>query len=259
MFSKGFAIFFCLFCKIGAFQNGYNRQSMMRIMRSSLNQYSNDQENMPLNNLKLKLLQLAASTSRGTTASPEQRDSAMDIITELEAMNPAFDIDFSMDGCWTLVYSDTELFMSSPFFMAVRELIGADNERAQQTIRLHREATRTGEIGKVIQQIDGDIIESRVDLRVGIIPGPPFSISGEVLTRGKLSFPDKFTMNITPLDTTVKKSNLISMLDRIAIPLNTFYDKILQKDVTSKLVTYYLDDNMRITRNRDDNVFVYCR
>lgn len=222
---------------------------------STMNDYLNQMRDM-----KFDLIKIASITSRGTTSSTRQQDYIMDIISGLESMNPALDNDlsFSIQGSWTLAYTDTQLFMNSPFFMAIREIMGSDSERAQQIIRLHREATRTGEIGRVRQIISNDRLESQVELNVGILPGPPFSIKGEVVSTGRVSFPDKFTMEVTPIETTVRQSNVFSFLDGISLPLNSLYNS-LKMEVKSTLITTYVDEDMRITRNRDDNLFVYLR
>lgn len=57
-------------------------------------------------------------------------------------------------GVWELVYSDTQPFRSSPFFMAIGELFGEEKERAETLFALHRAATANGEIGRVKQTIN---------------------------------------------------------------------------------------------------------
>jgi hypothetical protein len=72
--------------------------------------------------LKVALLATAARTCRGEIATPQEKNVAKDIIEKLESLNPIENpasSDYSL-GKWELVYSNTNLFRSSPFFMAGR-------------------------------------------------------------------------------------------------------------------------------------------
>ena len=82
--------------------------------------------------LKKRLLALAARSNRGEIG--DVRDIAVEYITELEALNPALNAPAGgegqgathtcMDGDWELVYTDTQLFSASPFFLTLREFFG---------------------------------------------------------------------------------------------------------------------------------------
>jgi hypothetical protein len=63
---------------------------------------------------------LGAITGRGEFASKEQKQSVLDVISALELENPTAEAASSdlILGRWELVYGSTQLFRSSPFFMA---------------------------------------------------------------------------------------------------------------------------------------------
>ncbi|CAN0439131.1 unnamed protein product, partial [Laminaria digitata] len=90
-------------------------------------------------------------------------------------------------GVWELVYTDTQPFRSSPFFMAIGELFGEEKDRAETLFAFHRAATSIGEIGRVKQTISEATLVSEVDLKVGVWPGLPVSLTGTVVTKARLS------------------------------------------------------------------------
>jgi hypothetical protein len=233
---------------------------------SSLSLYSslNDIE-IERNTLKQKLFERAARTNRGEIASEKDHEYMLDIITNLEAVNPAFDdpdSNSSIQGEWELVYTDAQLFVSSPFFLLIRELIGNDADKIKDIFRLHRQAANTGEIGRIRQIISPTELVSKVDLRVGLIPGPPFSVKGTVVSIADASIEDLFTLKLKMKETKIENSNLpfFNTFESFAkIDIATIV-KTINKGVPSIVLnTYYLDESIRISRNKDDNVFVYSK
>ena len=216
-------------------------------------------------NLKAKLFRISALTNRGETASRAQQEEVQEIISSLETENPSIDSDspqFTIRGEWDLVYTDSQLFMGSPFFLFVRELFGSNFEQAQDTFKLHRRATSTGRIEAVRQVITDKELRSEVELNVGVIPGPPFSLTGTVVSSADIEYEDKFTVKVTFRDTVVRESPFSFILDWLPPPpIKQLYKAINNKKPlpASILTTYYLDDDMRITRTLDDTVFVYTR
>ena len=145
----------------------------------------------------------------------------------------------------------------------VRELIGSDSDKVRDIFRLHRAAANTGEIGRIRQIIDANALISKVDLRVGLIPGPPFSIKGTVVSIADLVIEDMYTMKLKMKETKIEKSNLpfFNTFESLAkIDISTAVKVINNGDVPLSIInTYYIDDNIRISRNKDDNVFVYSK
>ncbi|CAM9312990.1 unnamed protein product, partial [Hapterophycus canaliculatus] len=103
-------------------------------------------------------------------------------------------------GPWELVYTDTQPFRCSPFFMALGEVFGEEKGQAETLFSLHRAATSNGEIGRVRQTISEAMLVrvqddhvkvrpycvSEIDLKVGLFPGLPMALKGTVVTKARL-------------------------------------------------------------------------
>ena len=228
---------------------------------------STDPDRDYVQTLKSNLLRIAAISNRGENASNKQRESALDLITQLESMNPTPSdsgdrAEYSVEGSWDLVFTDAQLFESSPFFMTVRELFD-DTEKAERTLKLHRAATNTGEIGLVQQEITSTQLTSRIIVRNGLIPGLPFSLLGEIVSTADLSIIDSYTMKLRMRETSVKNSNIPfgigSLISYASVPVGSIVKSSTGDLPECSLSTFYLDGDFRITRNKDDRVFVYLR
>jgi hypothetical protein len=217
--------------------------------------------------LKRELLLLAAVTDRGEYASPEERDIIIDLVTQLEALNPTPD-PASMANCegeWDLCMSSTQFFRSSPFFQTIRAAMGDDNKSMAETgFDIHDRATTASRVGRVRQTISPGKLISEVDLEVGVLPGFPVRVKGDVITSASLEVVGAETWETKIESTKVKGSNvpfLNQYLDSptFELPVGTFYNTVLQKVPVVQLKTFYVDEGMRITRDVDDNFFVFTR
>lgn len=83
--------------------------------------------------LKRELILLASVTNRGTCASTEENNLVVDLVAQLEALNPTVDPALNSQGDWELCYSSTQSFRSSPFFLAIRAFLGNDNKAMADT------------------------------------------------------------------------------------------------------------------------------
>jgi hypothetical protein len=77
--------------------------------------------------LKRELILLASVTNRGTCATTEESNLVVDLVAQLEALNPTSDPAANSMGEWELCYSSTQSFRSSPFFLAIRSIMGEEN------------------------------------------------------------------------------------------------------------------------------------
>lgn len=149
---------------------------------------SNDNTDMQKKNENLMFLQtLGAISGRGEFATKQQKNAAEQAMIELESMyNPTPAPTFSNNilGQWTLVYSSTQLFRSSPFFMAGRAVCKTESERQQYDFfcDMHRKALAISQIGVVRQIISTSKLVSEFEVQVGAIPFlsdfTPFKYSG---------------------------------------------------------------------------------
>ena len=88
--------------------------------------------------LKRELILLASVTNRGACASTEENNLVVDLVTQLEALNPTADPALNSQGDWELCYSSTQSFRSSPFFLAIRAFLGDDNKAvAENAFTIH--------------------------------------------------------------------------------------------------------------------------
>merc|ERR1712232_920543 len=88
---------------------------------------SNDEESSPpgsdeRSSLKISFFSAVSPTDRGQSTSPHEKSKILSFVSELEEMNTAKETASGSisEGTWELIYSSTQLFRSSPFFMAGR-------------------------------------------------------------------------------------------------------------------------------------------
>lgn len=207
---------------------------------------------------------LSSVSDRGLFLSKEEKDIVVDIVTQLEALNPSGEPARESFGEWDLVLTSTQSFRSSPFFQAIRTVLG-DKDSADNAFSLHEAATSIGKVGRVRQIIgeDGSFV-SEVDLEVGLIPGIPFSVKGTVVTKASFDIVGAEQWDLYITTTQVKNSN-IPFFDQfiddypLELPVGDAYDRIRGSVPVSNLKTYYADEELRITRDVDDNFYVFSR
>jgi len=215
--------------------------------------------------LKRELLLLSSVTNRGEYANLDEQNICVDLVSQLEALNPTPDPASNSAGEWDLCLSSTQFFRSSPFFSSIRVAMGDSNkDMVDNGFDLHDRATTTGRIGRVRQTISSDKLVSEVDLEVGLLPGLPIRTKGTVVTTASLSVvsPDTFTTQI--ISTHIVGSNipfLNELLDdpKLELPVGDAYQLLLGEVPVVSTKTFYVDEAMRIVRDVDDNFFVFTR
>lgn len=224
--------------------------------------------------LKVAILALAARTSRGEIASSEEKAKCIELISKLEALNPipCPATSEAVLGRWELIFCSTYLFRSSPLFMAGRAVCKTSDEaeRFNYFCQLHRDALSFTQIGKVSQIVTATTLTSEFEARgnplIGL-PGP--TVSGTIQSSADITlrsdnewelFMDKIrikknTSNVPLLQSflndfegipTRRLSSMLESAVSLSAPRPRFY-------------TTYLDTHMRISRDQDDNCFVYNR
>ena len=135
----------------------------------------------------MKVLQMGSSTGRGEFATVAQKDQVMEWIEALEMVNPTPEPSKKtslMNGRWELLYSSTQLFRSSPFFMAGRAVCSTPEQGKQYDwfCDMHRAALAISNIGQVRQVVSDTRLVSEFEVKVGAVPFlsdfTPFSYSG---------------------------------------------------------------------------------
>lgn len=168
-----------------------------------------DDNDVPIRDaLKRELLLLASVTNRGEYASAEEIDIIIDLVTQLEALNPTPDPASNCVGEWDLSLSSTQLFRSSPFFLSIRAALADEKTLANNFFDLHDRATTVSRIGRVRQTITPNKLISEVDLEVGMGPGIPMRVKGTVRTTAGLKVTSPETWELRVSTTEVKGSNI---------------------------------------------------
>lgn len=283
-----------------------------------LNENNDDEDAVGIRDaLKRELLLLSSITNRGEYTTLDEQNIIIDIIIQLEALNPTYrpantfllgnpneSTISTSSSVWDLCLSSTQFFRSSPFFQSIRTVFqDISNSKAMidNAFDIHDRATTASRIGRVRQTISIDntnynnpniILLSEVDLEVGILPGIPFRLKGTVATTAKIVTIDEINDNVYELQiisTTIKNSNIpfvndILFNNQFEIPVGEIYENIYKvlgflrttttnnndddntsssnnSDGPPRVInkTLYLDESMRITRDQDDNFFVFTR
>ena len=190
---------------------------------------TNEEDALIRDALKHEVLLLSSVTNRDEYASKDEQNMLVDLVAQLEALNPTPNPTENLSGEWDLCLSSTQFFPSSPFFQSLRTAAGETNRQVVLNLfAIHDRATTSGWIGRVRQKINENQVVSEVDLAVG---GLPVRVKGTVITTAswKAVSNDKFEVQIE--HTTVKGSN-VPLLNQFLEDLQL---EIPMKDIFSTL------------------------
>jgi len=235
--------------------------------------------------LKRELLTLAAACNRGEAATPQDLDDARLLISQLEQLSPIAEPTLAPEcqGTWDLVFSDTQLFRSSPFFMAGRATCadGIEAERYDWFCDMHRAALAISTIGKVRQIVSDARLVSEFEVKVGAVPfvadflpvsysgGLPLTITGAIVSsatiEGNLGDAHRLLM-----DTVEVQGSNVPLLRQALDAGVALQTRQLGSALETVLPTYanpqplfrttYLDaEGLRISRDQDGKCFVYAK
>lgn len=231
------------------------------------------------------LLRIAASSGRGEFANNDQKDKASELIAVLEKNNPTPEPTNNpmINGRWELVYSSSQLFRSSPFFMAGRAVCSTKDQADQYDwfCDMHRQALAISNIGTVRQVISPTLMVSEFEVKVGAVPflsdftpfsyggGLPFTIDGSIVSQADITpTADGKSWELLMDTVQIKGSNvpgLRSILDNglqlQSRGLGSFLENNLDGYTNPRptFETTYLTDSIRISRDQDGKVFVYAK
>ncbi len=236
--------------------------------------------------IKKQIYKLSATTDRGqrlnSLISATYKEKLIEIkklISELELHSESIS-EQSLSGSWELIFSNVELFRSSPFFLAIENAL--DNKlKSDLFFKLHQLQVCSfgiSTIGKISQNIDfekKELISSFDTIIFGLTTIPIFgwfkllpTFGGSVVTlANKISLKNKI------LHMALQKTKVIEVdgLNRIPIFSNILMDKwykvsdIWQKlpwnneNPSCTLEIIYIDKEMRIVKDIYGSFFIYIR
>jgi len=268
------------FC--GKYHPLYSSESEILTEIETVNGISSDELINSKEKIISTLLVKAASSDRGQYATKREKSDIEDIINQIEeSITEEPVLSSSIQGTWELLYSDTQLFRSSPFFMAGRGVCQTEEEAKQYDwfCDMHRAALAISNIGKVRQVISDSRMVSEFEVKVGSVPflpdltpfaysgGLPVTVDGAIVSSADITpTVDGDSWEIYMDTVEIKGSNiplLRSVLDNglklQSRELASFLEDNVSGYSTPRPIfkTTYLDDKLRISRDQDGKVFVY--
>ena len=234
----------------------------------------------------LFLQSLGAISSRGEYASKSQKQALQTVVAKLEASNPTPDPTLATEmiqGTWELVMAENgHLFRSSPFFMAGRAVCKTP-EQAQQFdwfCSMHRKALAISNIKGVRQIVSRNRLVSEFEVAAGAVPflsdftpfsysgGLPVTIDGAIVSSADLTAINGTAWELYMDTVEIKGSNLPGVrqvLDRGLKLQSRVLGDFLQDNApvysNPKPIfrTTFLNEQFRISRDMDDNIYVYVK
>ena len=236
--------------------------------------------------IKEKIYKISAKTDRGQRLNkliaPMYQENLKDIrflTKELIALNCEI-TEEKLNGDWELIFSDVELFRSSPFFLAIEKAL--DNQkRSDLFFKLHQLQVCSfglSTIGKVSQKINfakRELISTFDTTIFGLTTIPIFgwfklmpTFGGSVITLA-----NEMSLNKNVLRMTLQKTKVseVEGLKKIPFfsnflmekwyPVKSVWEKLPWNINEPSLEVFikYLDEDMRIIEDLYGSIFVYVR
>ena len=236
--------------------------------------------------IKEKIYKISAKTDRGQRLNkliaPMYQENLKEIRSltkELIAFNSEINEE-KLNGDWELIFSDVELFRSSPFFLAIEKALN-NQKRSDLFFKLHQLQVCSfglSTIGKVSQKINftkREFISTFDTIIFGLTTIPIFgwfkllpTFGGRVITLA-----NEISLNKNVLRMTLQKTKVseVEGLKRIPIfsnllmekwyPVKNIWEKLPWNSNEPSLEVFikYLDEDMRIVEDIYGSIFVYVR
>ena len=163
----------------------YASEDLVGVKTASVDE--NEEDALIRDSLKREVLLLSSVTNRGEYASTEEQNMLVDLVAQLEALNPTAQPASNCEGEWDLCLSSTQFFRSSPFFQTLRVAFGEENKQlVTNGFDLHDRSTTSSRVGRVKQTVTSTELISEVELEVGLMPGIPVRVKGTVVTTASI-------------------------------------------------------------------------
>jgi hypothetical protein len=176
-----------------------------------------------------------------------------------------------VNGDCELVYSDTYLFRSSPFFWAVGKMMGETGDFFYGA-HDHQTGMFGGGVGRVVQSLDLEnnriVSDCIVKASLGVpLLGfaPIFSGFGSVITAGRAVAESETRVAVVAETTTIRQDDkevipALNFLNNTTVPIEDAMRQIGGGAAPEVFLdVLYLDDEMRVSKLEDGSTFVYQR
>ena len=239
-----------------------------------------------IDKIKKKIFQIAAVTDRGQRLNKLIAPIYQEKLNEMEALIESLKkysseiSEQSLSGEWELIYSNVELFRSSPFFLAIEESLN-DEFKSNLFFKLHQLQVGSfgiSTIGRIGQKIDFEKKEfiSTFDTTIFGLTTIPIlgwfkilpTFGGKVITLAdNLVLKDKvLKMNLLKTKVTkVNGLNKIPLFSKLLMdrwyPVKEVWDKLPwnKKSPNCHISVIFIDEEMRIVKDKFGSIFVYIR
>ena len=209
---------------------------------------------------KEKLYLLSAKSLRGSLMSDAEKLDAAFLIENLEMMNPTYRPAMSQTvvGEWELIYTSTRVIRASPLFQVIRAAFG-DNVRLFNTVfNVLKEPLKVTRVGRVTQSVTPVAITSGLETEVALIPF--IKTKTTITSTADIAKSDDGSWELR-MDKIAVKDGILAQFPGIPIrAITSFLERIPQFETPKAVVNVtYVDQDLRIIRDQDSNVFVYTR
>jgi len=236
--------------------------------------------------IKEQIYKISASTDRGQRLNKliapvyqEMNHKIESLVEDLAKYNTVFN-EKSVDGEWELIFSNVELFRSSPFFLAIEDALG-DKVKSDLFFKLHQLQVSSfgiSTIGRISQNISFSKKEflSTFDTTIFGLTTIPIlgwfkllpTFGGRVTTLS-----DNLSLDGNTLTMTLQKTKVseVKGLSRIPIfsnllmdrwyPVNKVWNNLPwnKEEPTCKIVLTYIDEDLRIMKDIYGSLFIYIK
>lgn len=218
------------------------------------------QKEVEKQSFKEKLYLLSAKTLRGSMASDAEKLTAASLIENLEMMNPTYRPAMSQTivGDWELIYTSTRVIRSSPLFQVIRGAFG-DNVRLFNTLfNILKEPLKVTRIGRVTQTVTPVAVASGLETEIALIPF--WKTKNTITSTADIARSDEGSWELR-MDKIAVKDGILAQFPGIPVrSISNFLENIPQFETPTAVVNVtYVDQDLRMVRDQDKNVFVYTR
>jgi hypothetical protein len=209
---------------------------------------------------KEKLYLLSAKSLRGSLMSDAERMDAAFLIENLEMMNPTYRPAMSQTvvGEWELIYTSTRVIRASPLFQVIRAAFG-DNVRLFNTVfNILKEPLKVTRVGRLTQSVTPVAVTSGMETEVALIPF--IKTKNTITSIADIAKSDDGSWELRMTNIAVKEGILAQFPGIPVRAISNFLERIPNFETPKAVINVtYVDQDLRIVRDQDNNVFVYTR